>query len=422
VLALLVPASPAFAHAFLIASTPASGADVKGAPDELRLVFSEGVVQHFARVIVIDAHGRQLQRPPVVTGQVVTVALLRQPVGSYTVRWRMVASDDGHVTEGAYSFGVRAEPLPPAPVHGAGVPVAPQLLAWLQFIGVVLVGGVLTFRALVVRRRWQVADHRPPREARVAMGLAAAGAIVALHAGVLAFLAGVYPIVGGGLSGLVNTEIEPLRAGTHLGQAWTLMTFAWLGVLALIVAAWTNPRRREPLLAAAGVAGLVIVFGISWASHPASRGSLALIADYVHLVAAALWVGGVLAIAITAAAARSSSGSAREEVVRASIVQFSKLAVVTVGFVGLGGVYLAIRELPSPSALLSSGYGITLLVKSLIVVGALTLGAYHRRLVVPRIAAGTPTAIIRKTLALEAGLLLLVLAAAAILSQTAPPG
>jgi copper transport protein len=252
--------------------------------------------------------------------------------------------------------------------------------------------------------------------------VAVAGAVTGLHAGVLAFLVGAYPIVGGGgLSTFQHAAIEPIRAGTHLGQAWTGMTFAWLGVLALLVAAWTTPRRREPLLACAGALTLAIAFGLSWASHSASRGALALLADYAHLVAGALWVGGLVALLLVAGRARSLPPAPREELVRASILRFSTLALPTVVLVAIAGVYLVLRDVPTPSDLVSSGYGVTLVVKSAVVVGALGLGAYHRRSVVPRLAAGAPVATIRRTLALEAGLLAAVLALAAILSQTAPP-
>ena len=384
-------------------------------------MFSEDVVPRYARVFVIGAAGLSLGGRPTVAGSEVTVPLRGARRSSYTVRWQMVASDDGHTTEGAYSFGVETKPLAPAPARGISVPAAPELLAWLQFLGVVLVGGVLTVRALVVSpsRRGPGPDKSP--DARVALWLAIAGAVVAVHAGVLAFLVGAYPIVGGGISGLVNTQIEPIRAGTHLGQAWTLTTFAWFGVLALLVAAWTTPRRRENLLACAGAAALVIAFGISWVSHPASRGSVALIADYVHLLAAALWVGGLIAVAIIATTARSLPDSAHRTIAQTSLIRFSQLALPAVAVVGVVGLYLALRELPAPSALLGSSYGVILLIKGAVVVAALAVAGYHRRLLVPQVANGRPVASMRRTLALEIGLLLIALVLAASLSHTPPP-
>ncbi len=119
-------------------------------------MFDEDVVPRYARVTVVTVRGHNLASRPRVAGAVVVVALRRGHRGSYTVRWRMVATDDGHVTEGAYSFGVDARPLPPAALPGLDVPVAPQLLAWLQFVAVALVGGLLTVRALV----WAPAAER----------------------------------------------------------------------------------------------------------------------------------------------------------------------------------------------------------------------------------------------------------------------
>jgi copper transport protein len=422
ILVLLATPASAGAHASLIQATPRWGTEVGEAPSALRMVFDEDVVPQYARVAVVAANGSDLAGQPHVTGSVVVVPLRSGQVGSYTVRWRMVASNDGHLTEGAYSFGVRVRPLPPAPVNGLSVPVAPQLLAWIQFLGIVLTGGLLTVRALVWAPALEALGGGGAPDAPVAIWAGVAGAILAVHAGVLAFLTGAYPIVGGGLANFVNTEIEPIRVGTHLGQAWTLMTFAWFGVLMLLVAAWVTPRRRELLLGLAGALALGIAFGLSWASHPASRGGLALIADYVHLLAAALWVGGFAGVALAVAAARSLPDSVRETVARTSIVRFSSVAVAAVAAAVGAGLYLAVRELPDPSALLSTRYGITLLAKSTVVFGALALGGYHRRFVVPRLRAGVPVMTIRRTLLLELGFLLAALALAAILSQTAPRG
>lgn len=418
-LALLAVPASAGAHAALESATPASGTTLKAAPRALKLVFDEEVVPQLARVTVVGKRGRQLAGSPNVAGSVVSVPLRSGQSGSYTVRWRMVAADDGHATEGAYSYGVGTKPLPPAPASGLGIPVAPELLAWLEFVAVVLAGGLLVFRAIVRPRLLERGGGA--RDGTVAMWVAVVGAVLGLHAGLLAFLTGAYPIVGGGLSAFVNTEIEPIRVGTHLGQAWMLTTFAWLGVVTLLVAAWVTPAKRERLLGWAGVSALATAFGISWASHPASRGALALIADYLHLLAGALWVGGLLALAIIAIGARPLSRPAREALLRDSLLRLSAIAAPVVILVGLAGAYLALRELPGPSALVTTGYGVTLLVKTGIAVGAVALGGYHRWFVVPRIASGTPIATIRRTLIAELGFLLGALALAAILSQTPPP-
>ena len=423
VLLLLLLPSSAGAHAYLVRSTPGPESVLRAGPHTLTLVYTEDVVPRYARVAVVSAKGQDIAGPPRVAGHLVVVPLRPGSAGSYTVRWQVVASDDGHVTEGVWTFGVRAKPLAPTAASGVGIPVAPELLAWLEFLGVVLAGGTLTFRALVLAPAARVSGETGAvPDARLAIWAGVAGAVLALHAGLLAFLVGAYPIVGGG--GLVNFThalILPIRTGTHLGQAWTLMTFAWLGVLALLVQAWVAPRNRERLLATAGFLSLGIAFGISWNSHPASHGALALAADYVHLLAGALWVGALVALAIFAGVVRPLARSAREAIVRACLLRFSRIAVPTVVVLALPGVYLALRQLPAPSSLVTSSYGITLFIKSIVAIAAIAIGAYHHRSVVPRIAAGAPIASIRRTLALEVGLVLLVLVLAATLSQTAPP-
>jgi copper transport protein len=420
VLPLALPAY-AGAHAFLENATPRWGTELSGPPRVIRLVYDESVVPRYARVAVITPRGQNLAGPPQVSANVVVVPVKLSGKGSYTVRWHVVARDDGHVTEGAFSFGVRAAALAPAPASGVGIPVAPEVLAWLQFVGVVLAGGMLTFRALVWVPAARALGEPAGRDGSIALWVGIGGAALALHASLLAFLVDSYPIFGGGALNFADALIIPIRVATHLGQAWTVTTFVWLGVLALLVGAWVTPRKREPLLASAGVLSLGIAFGISWASHPDSHGALALGADYFHLIASALWLGGLAWLAVVVGLLRPTTRVSRDAIARACLVRFSHLVVPVVGVLALAGLYLALRELPAVSTLVTTSYGVTLLVKSAFALGALSLGAYHHRSLVPRIEAGAPIADMRRTLAFEVTLLLVALALAATLSQTAPP-
>jgi copper transport protein len=419
---LALPAAAA-AHAVLETSTPTFGAVVHTEPRQVILRYDEGVVPRLAQVSVVTPNGRDLAGTPRVAGSTVTVPLRSGPHGSYTVRWRMVASDDGHVTEGAFSFGFDAKPVAPAPAQGISIAVAPEALAWLQFLAIVLAGGMLTFRAAVLvpaARTLGVGSHADSGGS-LAIGVAIIGAALGLHAALFSFLVGAYPVVGGSVSNFIGTEIIPLRVATHSGQAFTLSSFAWLVALALMVGAWCYPRRREPLLAVAGLMSLAIAFGLSWASHPAARGTLALAADYVHLLGAALWIGGLIALALLAGAIRAGAVTDRDALFRACLLRFSALAAPLVVVLAAAAVYLAIRELPAVSALFDSRYGVLILAKTATFAVAIAIAGYHRRSVVPRVAAGAPAATIRRTLTVEAAILLVTLVLAAILTQSAPP-
>jgi copper transport protein len=418
---LLILPGAAAAHAALETSVPAFGQVVAKEPDHLTLEYDEDVVPDLAQVSVLTPQGRELARPPRVSGSTVIVPLRSGPKGSYTVRWRMVAADDGHVTEGAFSFGVDARPVAPVPAGGVGIPVAPELLVWLQFIGIALAGGALVFRALITAPVVRALGKSVGSDGGAAIGLAAIGAVLALHAAFFSFLVGAYPVVGGSVGDFVDAEIIPIRLSTHAGQAFTFSSFAWIAVIALIVGAWVYSRRREALLGAAGGLSLAIAFGLSWASHPDTGGALLLLADYAHLLAAALWVGGLVALVTLIASVRLRPGAEREALFRACLLRFSAIAPALVVVLAAAGAYVAIGELPSASAIFTSRYGIVLFAKAAAFAVAIGLAAYHRFSVVPRVAAGASAVGVRRTLAAEVVLLSAALGLAAVLSQTPPP-
>ena len=96
-LALVVP-SAASAHAVLQSSTPRWNAMVSAAPAKVTLYYSEEVSSGLGRVSVIGPTGDDIAGPLVYHGGVVVVPIRSGGGrGSYTVRWRMVAADDGHV-------------------------------------------------------------------------------------------------------------------------------------------------------------------------------------------------------------------------------------------------------------------------------------------------------------------------------------
>ena len=111
--ALAVAASPAaaWAHAHLEGASPADGATIAAAPDEIRLTFSEGVEPGLSGVTVEAGGGAKVAtgqaRAEGRTHEVLVVPLgMRLDAGGYAVRWHAV-SVDGHRTRGTFSFTVR---------------------------------------------------------------------------------------------------------------------------------------------------------------------------------------------------------------------------------------------------------------------------------------------------------------------------
>ncbi|MET9953666.1 cytochrome c oxidase assembly protein [Streptomyces sp. NPDC006339] len=141
-------------------------------------------------------------------------------------------------------------------------------------------------------------------------------------------------------------------------------------------------------------------------NHDAAITSLAL-----HLVGVAVWVGGLLFLLVVAAR--------REEQAADAVRRFSPLAAWALIAVAASGVVNAVVRL-SPSDLVTSGYGLMVLVKALALAALGFIGSLHRRRTLPALREGRRRAFIR----LAAGELLLMAAATGLavgLSRTPAP-
>ena len=105
-LLMLAAATPAFGHAHLSKSTPASGATVTP-PNEVQLTFTEPLEPAFSAIELRDAAGQAVKTEKTqVKDNVMRLPLKALPAGRYTVNWH-VLSVDTHKTEGNFSFTVK---------------------------------------------------------------------------------------------------------------------------------------------------------------------------------------------------------------------------------------------------------------------------------------------------------------------------
>jgi methionine-rich copper-binding protein CopC len=108
----LTAASAAWAHAGLWHANPAAGGIASAPPKELRLTFTEAVSGKLSGVSVTDKAGAAVKTQAAALdpkdAKTLTAAF-DAPLGPgvYKVKWHAVASDDGHRTQGTYSFTVK---------------------------------------------------------------------------------------------------------------------------------------------------------------------------------------------------------------------------------------------------------------------------------------------------------------------------
>ncbi len=163
---------------------------------------------------------------------------------------------------------------------------------------------------------------------------------------------------------------------------------------------------------------IAVVLGAAVGHSATIDPRVALPANALHLGAAAIWIGGVLTLAVLPDHPETALGRWRYEDVAG---QISARAFFAVGVIVGSAILLDVVFLDGPRDLLDTTYGRLLLAKA----GGLTLllgfGAWHRWKTLPRLVATGDQSHLRMAVRIEIFVLVGVVLLAAWLSQLAPP-
>lgn len=407
----LVAPGLALAHVTLVSATPSVQSSVEVAPTEILLRFSEPVAISPTAIRLLAADGTVLSGGArAAAGDRVVIAPVSGLVRgtAYTVRWR-VSGQDGHSPAGVFNFGLGVPAPPPTEAVGARATTWKDDLArWLLFAALALVIGPLVLRLVVLR------DPVPDALERRFHLVPTVAALGVINVGIVAFVARASNALQLPLPDLLYGDLQPFAEKTRFGIAFLALTLGFGVVATLLLFAWVADLLvlRVPAL----VLSIVLASGISLSSHQATlpnSSKASELADWLHLVSAAVWVGGLAALAFVV---WPSAPSLRAR----AFLGFARLAVGLVGVMVLAGAYLALVRLPALSDLWESDYGRLLLVKLAIVAVALSWGALHHVVVRPRLEAGEQPRV-RPSLVGETCVAVAVLLAAAVLTNAAPP-
>jgi copper transport protein len=409
--ALALPAA-ASAHATMKEAHPAEQGEVAAPPTEITLRFDQSVEVPPNAIVVYAPDGKRLSGAVTQTDR---NTVMRAPIRgavkgqAYTVRWRVISAD-GHVGTGVFTFGVGVAPPPPTEAVGAsGVTWRDDVARWALFASLALMIGVVGIRLLVLPR---VVDPRAERRVHL---LGTLGAFLALNTGIAGFVIRSANALQVGGVDLLYADLSPFAESTRFGNAFLVTTFGFGICLTILVLAWVldAPLLRWP----AFLLGLALVWGYPLSGHQGTEPNstpLTEIADWLHLVTAMLWVGGVLTLAVVV-------WPLAPDLRRAAFLRFSRIAVLLIGVLLAAGTFVSIQRLPQLDDLWTTSYGKTLLVKIALVCVALAWGGFHHTFVRPRLERGeTPPGVGRSLLG-ESVVALAVLFAAAVLVNGAPP-
>jgi len=198
--------------------------------------------------------------------------------------------------------------------------------------------------------------------------------------------------------------------------------FARFGMIAAAASALAAALARRPLkglrFAALPVLALVMLLAQAATSHAAAqltgRAPL-MLADLLHMAAAAAWIGGIPYLLL--ALGRAGDGAAQARIGR----RFSLIALGAVAVLIAAGLGMAIPYIGSLDAIYGTAYGVMVATKVLLLLGLLFLGGMNYLLVERlRRAPGTPVLRLKRFAEVEIGLGLTVLFAAASLTSQPP--
>ncbi len=408
--ALAFPAS-ASAHATLRSTTPHFARELQRGPVVIRLHFDQQVRILPGAVKVLDGNGRNFAGAARAEGTNVVASVKSLPAGGYTVRWQAISADS-HVVSGVWTFGVRVAAPPVSEAYGAGGPTRTEdVVRWIWFLGLALTVGALGFRLICLRG---VAVPRAlDRKIAVAAGI---GCVVSLQAGIAAFSLRAEDALQLPFGKFLYGDLSPM-AQTRFGEAFVTMTLGFAFVLALVYLAWLLDR--VVFLIPAFALSIVFVSGLSLSGHDAVDAGSSWkteIADWVHISAASLWIGGLATMAVLV-------WRSAPELRRPAFANFSQLATVLIALVLLAGIYLSIVRLPHLNDLWTTGYGRVLMVKVALVSVALLWGAFHKFVIGPALERADTGFLSRigRSLLGESLVGVAVLLAAAVLVDSKPP-
>jgi copper transport protein len=465
----LVPAA-AGAHAQLEGTSPARGAVLKTEPRAVVFRFGEAVEGNFGAVRIFDAKGRRVDDGKVVhpggRGSQVAVGLgPHLAEGTYTATYRVISADS-HPVSGGIVFsigkaGVAGETVADLLAGSSVGPVTETAFGvarGLDYLAIALAVGGLAFLLAAWRPALAIA-------AGAGRGWPEASAVFAARARRLLWLAialgvvsGVVGIVFQGATAAGSTFWSALNAtvvrevlGTRFGTIWGLRVVAWLllgGVLLAGAGARAAAVLRPAAVGAAGVApgpaptrGVLaalavpvafLVISPALAGHATTQHPVAALLplDVVHVAAMSVWIGGLaMLLFVLPAATRRLEASERSRLLAAVLVRFSPLALACVVALMATGVTQALIHMGGLSPLLDTPFGRAVLIKFVLLLALVALGAVNRQRVVPalrRLAAdGQPPGgdgrLLRRTLRAEVALVVVVLGVTSALVSYAPP-
>ena len=387
-----------YAHAFTIKSDPSPSQSIPKSPSKVDVYFSEPVDLRYSKLMIIDASGKQVDNKDAhyINGDQTALSVslpLGLKDGVYTVSTKVLSAADGHVVDSAFVFGVGEAVIPSQASSTTNVQsqlYIPNAIArFPALVGQVMVVGA-AFSTLWLWRpiskiRW-LKDMLAETRSKIDRNL-----IVLMLIGFIILVASDFGIIYVQANSINAGILEAM--GTKFGTVWIARTIESFILLAISLAMFRKVTKKMPKSLVASpskgeiisilTVGLTILATTSLIGHGAANGQvLPITIDFIHNLAASLWIGGILYIGfIVVPKLRDAVGL--EEYVKTStlsilIPRFSTVPVIILGVIVITGPFLLYMLESNLDLTLASLYGKWLIIKLSLAAVMIALGGYNQ--------------------------------------------
>ena len=391
-------AQEAYGHAFLTSSNPAPSQSISASPANVETFFSEPVDIRYSEIKIFEEAGNEVDSKDThyVGNDQASLSVTVKPLsdGVYTVSTNVLSQIDGHVTKNAFVFGVGESPIPSniqTTNSQSSIIYVPEAIArFPTLLGqVIVIGGafcVLWLWNPITKVKWlsdMFGRTRADIDKRL-ISLFVIGSIILVASDiVIIFFQGV----------AISASFFDVLT-TRFGMVMLARISLSLTLLAVAFYEYQKFRLSKRILSKGDACGIIalgisLLLTTSLIGHGAARNEWSSIAiDFVHNIAASLWIGGVIYLALILVPKLKLDNYVDERSKNALLAllipRFSTYVIVLLGLIVITGPFLLYILENDLNLISQSLYGKTLIVKLALASTMLIIGAYNQLVIYPK--------------------------------------
>lgn len=348
------------AHAYIIKSTPTEDEVLEKSPSKVSIQFDEEIQAAFRSLKVLDQTGKRVDQNDAhinKKNKTILEGKLKPdlPDGTYTIQWSVISSD-GHPVNGTIPYQIgeagKSGHLAAATTSGYTPHADMIIIRWLFYISCSLFVGCLFFSLFVYKGK---SNYFSDRLYRI-LTYASLGLFISI---VLSLPLQTTIDSGVGWTNAIHFSMlmETLR-DTKFGLIW-IVQIALMIILSFITYFNIHSKGKKQWASA----GIIVLFAIlvskSFIGHATTfkYQAIGITIDFLHMAAASLWIGSLLAIIILLRKKED------ETAYWSTIQRYSYWGAAFVAIIVATGIFESFQFIPTFNALFNTLYGQIIIAK-----------------------------------------------------------